>query len=213
MPNITINISAPGTARQLSTSTPMSVVAHADPLALVLPAAGSEPVALDSGTDQLMTASALASRSDPRSEKWAALLAKHGREKLDAHEWEWRNGDWLPWYRYQPVDAITDVWTEYVDGLNGCLSTRELKDRWGAKWRRNEGGLKTEAARRAKVITLIERLAMKPNWNTPLALRFLVEKYENGPAFAGKVRAFCDYLQKDGGAGFQSVLAAATHYP
>jgi len=131
MPNVTINISAPGTARHLSTSTPTSADAHADLLLLAPPAARSEPVALDSGTDQLMTASILASHSDPRSEKWAALLAKHGREKLDAHEWEWRNGDWLPWYRYQPVDAITDVWTEYVDGLNGCLSTRELKDRWG----------------------------------------------------------------------------------
>jgi hypothetical protein len=163
------------------------------------------------GADQL--ALAVTSPSDPHSEKWAALLVKYGREKLDAHEWEWRNGDWLPRYRYQPVDAITDIWTEYVDGLNGCLSTRELKDRWGAKWRRNEGGLKTEAARRTKVVALVERLSAKPNWNVPLALRFLVEKYETSPAFVGKVRAFCDYLQKGGGAGFQAVLGAAARYP
>ncbi|KAH0829061.1 hypothetical protein J3R83DRAFT_2518, partial [Lanmaoa asiatica] len=151
--------------------------------------------------------------SDPRSEKWAQLTTKYGHAKLDAHEWEWRGDDWLPTYRYQPVSVITDLWTEYVDGLNGHLSTRELKDRWGAKWRRNEGGLKTEGGRRAKVITLIEQLSSRVNWNVPLALRFLKEKYETDPAYLNKARAFCDYLQKDKGTGFRAVLDAANSYP
>jgi len=75
------------------------------------------------------------SHGDPRSEKWVQLTTKYGHAKLDAHEWEWRGDDWLPVYCYQPVSAISDLWTEHVDGLNGHLSTRELKDRWGAKWR------------------------------------------------------------------------------
>jgi hypothetical protein len=148
---------------------------------------------------------------DPRSEKWSQLTAKYGHAKLDAHEWEWRGDDWLPVYRYQPINVITDLWIEHVDGLNGHLSMRELKDRWGAKWRRNEGGLKTEGGRCAKVIALIEQLALRVNWDVPLALRFLKEKYET--PYLNKVRAFCDYLQKDKGAGFQAVLDAANNYP
>jgi hypothetical protein len=150
---------------------------------------------------------------DPRSEKWAHLTAKYGRAKLDGHQWEWKGGDWLPMYRYQPVDLITDLWVEHVDGLNGHLLARELKDRWGARWQWNEGGLKTEGGRRAKVVTLIEQLASKVNWDVPLALRFLKEKYETNPGYLHKVHAFCDYLQKNKGAGFRAVLDAANQYP
>lgn len=140
--------------------------------------------------------------SDPRSEKWAQLTAKYGHTKLDAHEWEWRGNDWLPVYRYQPVGVITDLWTEHVDGLNHHLSTHELKDRWDAKWQQNEGGLKTEGGQHAKVVVLIKQLSSRVNWNVPLALRFLKEKDEADPAYLNKVRAFCNYLQKDKGAGF-----------
>ncbi|KAG1874884.1 hypothetical protein F4604DRAFT_1925037 [Suillus subluteus] len=199
MPNFTINISGtPATNSSIGTLVP--TVSH--PTNFALPSFGADqPLAIDT------------SSSDPRSEKWAALLTKYGRDKLDTHKWKWKNGDWLPRYRYQPVDAIMDIWTKYVDGLNGHLSMQELKDRWGAKWRCNEGSLKTEAARHSKVVSLVEQLSARPNWNVSLALRFLVEKYENASAFVGKVRAFCDYLQRDGGAGFQAVIAAALYYP
>ena len=90
---------------------------------------------------------------------------------------------------------------------------RELAEWWGAKWWRNEGSLKTEGGRRAKVITLIQELAAKPNWNMPLALRFIKEKYESNPAYLGRVHAFCDYLQKGHGAGHRAVLEAAALYP
>ncbi|KAF8421337.1 hypothetical protein L210DRAFT_857074, partial [Boletus edulis BED1] len=151
--------------------------------------------------------------ADPRSEIWVALTKRYGRAHLDAHEWEWRDGDWLPHYRYQPVSMITELWTEHTEGLGGHLSTRELVERWGAKWRRNEGSLKTEGGRRTKVIMLIQELAAKPNWNISLALRFIKEKYESNPAYLGRVRAFCDYLQRDRSAGYRAVLEAAAHYP
>lgn len=63
------------------------------------------------------------------------------------------------------------------------------------------------------MITLIQDLAAKPNWNVPLALRFIKEKYESSPAYLGKVRAFCDYLQRDHGKGYRAILEAAVHYP
>ena len=60
---------------------------------------------------------------------------------------------------------------------------------------------------------LIQELTAKPNWNVPLALRFIKEKYESNPAYLGRVRAFYDYLQKDRGAGYRAILEAASHYP
>ena len=155
----------------------------------------------------------MAGDPSPRTETWVSLVERYGRARLDAHEWEWKDGDWLPHYRYQAVRAITELWTEYTEGLGGHLSTRELKERWGAKWRWNEGGLKTEGGRHAKVTTLIEELAAKRNWSVSLALRFIKEKYETDPAYLGKVRAFCDYLQKDRGRGYKAVLEAAARYP
>jgi hypothetical protein len=60
---------------------------------------------------------------------------------------------------------------------------------------------------------LIQELAAKPNWNVPLALRFIKKKYESNPAYLSRARAFCDYLQTDCGAGNKAVLEAAAHYP
>ena len=49
----------------------------------------------------------------------------------------------------------------------------------------------------------------KPGWNLALAQRFLRERYE-GTTTPHK---FCDYIQKNNGAGLQEVLQAASHYP
>ena len=72
--------------------------------------------------------------SNPHLEVWSVLTRCYGRMCLDAHEWEWRDGNWLPYYRYQPVCTITELWTEHIEGLGGHLSTRELAEQWGAKW-------------------------------------------------------------------------------
>ena len=151
--------------------------------------------------------------ADLYQEIWTALTKRYGRAWLDAHQWEWRDGDWLPHYQYWPVSTITELWTEHAKGLGGHLSTQELGKWWGAKWWRNEGSLKTEGGRCSKVIVLIQELTAKPNWNVPQALRFIKEKYKRNPAYLGRVHAFCDYLQKDHGAGYQAILEAACHYP
>ena len=46
---------------------------------------------------------------DSCSEIWTALIQRYGRACLDAHQWEWQDGDWLPHYRYQLVSTITEL--------------------------------------------------------------------------------------------------------
>lgn len=122
--------------------------------------------------------------------KWDPLLRKYGEAQVRMHQWEWARGEFLPFYVYQPVHKITDYWTEWTDGIGGFLPTRELTEVWGAKWRRNNGGQRTECGRRKRVVDLVTMLAAKPNWNVALATRFLSERYE--PTFSP--RKFCDWL-------------------
>ena len=79
---------------------------------------------------------------------------------------------------------------------------RDLNTTWGAKWRRNHSGQKTEAGRRKSVVELVETLSTKPQWNTKLVLRFLHERYEKSMT----PHKFIDYLKKDRGAGRLEVL-------
>jgi len=106
--------------------------------------------------------------------------------------------------------VLFPVWTEWSEGLEGHLSVRELNEGWGAKWKRNVAGQKTEAAWRKKVVELVEKLVAKHLWDTALALRFLCDRYAP-PKFATS-HAFCDYLQKQGGAGLLTVLAESNSY-
>ena len=112
------------------------------------------------------------------------------------------SNDYLPFYAFQPVSVITDIWTEWSSGLNGFLAVRDLEETWGARWRRNNAGLKTEMGRRKKVIQLVEKLAAKPNWNTALALRFIQTTCER----KWTVRKFCVHLQKAAVSGGLSAL-------
>jgi Transcriptional activator of glycolytic enzymes len=79
--------------------------------------------------------------------KWAQLIGAHQESRLLKHSWEWRTEDWLPHYIYPELASITAIWEEWANSLNGYLSTRELEERWGAKWRRNLPGLKTAHSR------------------------------------------------------------------
>ncbi|KAJ7668209.1 hypothetical protein B0H17DRAFT_1142560 [Mycena rosella] len=92
----------------------------------------------------------------------AVWNGKFDDARLRKHQWEW------------PTSTITAIWDEWASGLNGFLAVRDLEERWGARWRRNNSGQKTEMGRRKKVIQLIEKLAAKPNWNLALALRFIL---------------------------------------
>ncbi|KAF8273937.1 hypothetical protein EI94DRAFT_1696523 [Lactarius quietus] len=96
---------------------------------------------------------------------------------------EWLyEADYVPLYHFQPVTKICDIWTEWSTELNGFLPVRNLNEGWGARWQQG--------------------------WNLALAQRFLHEKYEGTTT----PRKFCDYIQKNNGAGLQEVLQAASHY-
>jgi hypothetical protein len=149
-----------------------------------------------------------AEHGDPAKElKWAELIARFDEVQLRRHAWEWvcKDKDWLPIYKYQPVTTISDIWCEWAEGVGGFLSVRELTECWGARWRRNDAGQRTEASRRKKVIDLVTELSSKHLWNVNLALRFLRDQYE--PKY--KARGFCDYLTKE---GKSAVLCAAIRY-
>ncbi|KAJ7275891.1 hypothetical protein C8J57DRAFT_1590123 [Mycena rebaudengoi] len=123
---------------------------------------------------------------------WKKMVAKYGYT-------------YLPFHEYQ-LAKITNIWTEWVSGLNGYLSTRELEEGCGPTWRRNQKGLKTDCSRRKKVADLITQLAAKRNWTVDLTLRFIRDQYElarkpdNVFCFP-TARSFCDFLQKKRGDG------------
>jgi len=77
--------------------------------------------------------------------------------------------------------------------MGGFLPTRELTEVWGAKWRRNNGGQRTECGRRKRVVDLTMALSSQLNWDIKLVLQFLGEKYE--PLFTSK--KFSDWLISD----------------
>ncbi|KAK7048472.1 hypothetical protein R3P38DRAFT_2687704 [Favolaschia claudopus] len=145
--------------------------------------------------------------SDTQIAAWKALAQKFGDARLRTHQWEWltsgpKPNSYLPYYTYQPVSKISDIWTEWTIGLNGFLSARELEESFSRpSWRRDVGSVKTERSRRKLVVDLITKLSEKRNWNIDLALRFIRDRYELAQDASGKplfktVRAFCDFLGK-----------------
>jgi hypothetical protein len=154
-----------------------------------------------------MTLPLAAGAHTPEQESaWEALTLTFSEDQLRRHHWDWEKGEWLPYYTYQPVRKIGDIWTEHAAGLGGHLPARVLDERWAARWRRNKGSLKTEAGRRRKVTGLIAELTRKPQWSLALALRFLADTYDARYT----PRQFCDLLRT--GEGQQTVLYAANSY-
>lgn len=137
---------------------------------------------------------------------WEALTLTFNEDQLHHHRWDWEKGEWLPYYTYQPIRRIGDIWTEHATGLGGHLPARVLDERWAARWRRNKGSLKTEAGRRRKVTELVAELMRRPRWSLALVLRFLADTYDAQYT----PRQFCDMLRMR--EGHQNVIRAADSY-
>ncbi|KAJ7060174.1 hypothetical protein C8F01DRAFT_1084569 [Mycena amicta] len=122
--------------------------------------------------------------SDIQKAEWARLGAKFPDARLRAHRWEWLTGgpkanSYLPYYEYrEPLKTICDVWQEYAEGFNGHLSTQQLGQEWGARWRRNQQTLRNQHTRRSKIVTLVNELSVERKWSTERVLRFLREAYD-----------------------------------
>lgn len=148
------------------------------------------------------------------------MVDKYSMQRVAAHTFEWVKhasprlpDEWLPVYDFQRCETLEDVWKEYTIGLNGCLSVRQLEEGWAARWKRNNGSRKSEHGCRRRVVELIERLAGKPNWNYPLALRFLGDRYPISPQSEYKtVRSFTDYLQNKTSGAMDAILTASNSY-
>ncbi|KAJ7136655.1 hypothetical protein C8R44DRAFT_868782 [Mycena epipterygia] len=114
---------------------------------------------------------------------WDKITARFDDTRLRMHQWEWLTAGknqnlYLPYYTFQTPSKLTDIWDEWASGRNRFLAVRDLEENWGTRWCRNNQGLKIEMTQRKKVITLVEKLAAKLNWNVALALRFLREVYK-----------------------------------
>jgi hypothetical protein len=169
----------------------------------------------------------LASEPTTRQKQLDAITSlekKFNPERLRQHTFEWRvstskrlSDEWLPVYHYPSSSEISieDVWNEHMFGLDGHLSTSHLTAEWGARWRRNDPAAKTEAARRKKLILLIDTLSKKPNWNSERALRYLKAEYPiptPSTPHLKTTRAFMEALQKGKGEFFQTVVEQANQY-
>ena len=116
--------------------------------------------------------------------------------------------DYMPFYHFQSVSQICDIWMEWSIGLNGYLPISNLNEGWGARWWRGNHVQGTENFHHVCLVELINKLAAKPGWDVRLALRFLQEKYE-GTTTPHK---FCDYIQANNGTGLQAVLQASLSF-
>ncbi len=169
---------------------------------------GLTPPAMSQAVSALSAVATAASDNDRKLAQWKVLTDKFDEVRMRKHEWQY-DTDYIPFYCFQKVTGICEIWTEWSTGLNGFLPVRNLNEGWGARWRRGNRGQGTENCRRACFVELVERLMAKPGWSLVLVMRFLCERYE------GKTtpRKFCDYIQKNNGAGLQEVLQAASSYP
>jgi len=155
------------------------------------------------------------------------LVSVFGMDKVKRHQFEWSRpskpsipSEWLPFYTFDlTVKTITDIWNEWSEGLGGRFSIQQLNNRWAARWRRQNEGQKTEAARRKTIITLVTDLSQKSNWTVDLALRFLQDKYpvpsgSSGPKHLSSTRSFITYLQnsKTGKANREEIFQKASVY-
>lgn len=126
------------------------------------------------------------------------------KERVDkAGEYEWLprfEEFWKPAQHQTP--SLTDIWKENRTGIGLLFSIKELEEHWGARWKQNKGTIKTEAVRRGKVVTTIERLIARYGWTPEQALTYLRARYPiptKGNPHLKSLRAFYDYLgRKDG---------------
>ncbi|KAK7053517.1 hypothetical protein R3P38DRAFT_3254085 [Favolaschia claudopus] len=157
--------------------------------------------------------------------EWCHLAQLYGEDRLRRHEWEASASSskigkqLIPYYTFQSVSTILDLWVEYSTGANGHLPIRTLDEVWGAHWRRGNRSEANTHCRRSKLWKLVQDLSAKRNWNTDLALRFIREKYQdarepNGQARFSTSRSFCDWLTKkqNGTTGFDVAMNESDTY-
>src|SRR5882762_2373061 len=157
LPAIAINFSGPSSnpaVSAVSSSSSPLCPSVGGPMADVA-AARSQPVLT------LSAVAAVVSGDARKAEQWKALTDKFDETRMRKHDWSY-DTDYMPFYRFQQVSQICDVWTEWSTGLNGFLPVRNLNEGWGARWRQGNRGQGTENCRRSRLVELVEKLIAKP---------------------------------------------------
>ena len=137
------------------------------------------------------------------------LEMKISPDKLRPYTFEWKDESWIPIFPgfWKPTDgtalSLNDIWTEHEHGLGHWMSVRQLNENWGARWKRNEGGIKVEYSRRNKVVTLIKTLCERiSSWSPDDALTYLGKNHPIDPQSSYRYlhtsRALMEHLQKKG---------------
>ena len=168
------------------------------------------------------TLSDFAAERDIQIKSVRDLIAKYGTDHISAHQFKWLRyatgpikEEWLPIYTYCKGLSVRQIWGEWADGVDGYLSVQQLCEGWGARWRRNVQGQKTEASRQKHIIDLITKLANKTNWMLELALCFLEETYPiPGPDYLASPTAFSKRLQNkaQGAKLLEDIMDKSLHY-
>ncbi|KAI3607778.1 hypothetical protein WG66_004501 [Moniliophthora roreri] len=143
-----------------------------------------------------------------QAEVMSGLERRFGAGKVSQHTWDWVYGlgDWIPWYQFGERPDREGIWQEHILGIGGQLSMQELEEQWTGKWKTN-WTMKNESSRRQQLISLIDKLKSKPNWNIPLAFRFLNDHFPIDPKstvsdpitkekYLTSTGNFCCWLQK-----------------
>ncbi|KAG6905462.1 hypothetical protein DXG01_002541, partial [Tephrocybe rancida] len=126
------------------------------------------------------------------------LCPLYSPDRLSKHAFEWvrattvgQEDQDLPFYTYWRPKEMSSP------------SIQQIWDEW------------TEASRRKKVITLIDTLKGRPNWNVERALTFLTSTYPIPTTSVPRLKnthAFIDHLQKKDGVLMREILEKAGHY-
>ncbi|KAJ8091093.1 hypothetical protein PM082_024710 [Marasmius tenuissimus] len=90
---------------------------------------------------------------DEKQEQALVEIETHiGREKASRHDWEWvvygsrKKDEWLPRYTLRNVVTHEDMWCEFSEGFDGCMSVKQLESDF-PRWRAKNTGLGTEMSR------------------------------------------------------------------
>jgi hypothetical protein len=79
---------------------------------------------------------------------------------MQKYDWSYEM-DYMPFYCFQQVSQICNIWTECSTGLNGFLPVWNLNEGWGARWQQGDQGQGTENCHCACIVELFEKLIAK----------------------------------------------------
>ena len=147
-----------------------------------------------------------------------ALEDELGVDVVSQHEWHWfsyassaKDDEWVPQYTLVKNLRREDYWTEFKKGLNGCLSVEKLTKRWGCKWRSVGPCQRSEASRRSKLCSLVQRAERECGWDSARTFKWMDVHFPIGPRERSTTAGqFIRFISDKKLGGFEKVCEALT---